>query len=98
MAKPLVIAVHTDLYHLPWVEALRAKGHTITDGMTPMEIWKADLILAPQACRWVEGMQQHLDALIKGARAIKYPAKPKPSLELAPPPIVRVTSYTTDEF
>lgn len=76
MAKPLVIAVHPDLLSYAFVAALSSKGHTmISHTDTVDELWQADLILAPQACRWLPGMEDYLDALIKGARAIKYPPK-----------------------
>ena len=68
--KPLTIWVHPDWATAPWVEELEKKGHIIRcDGDS---VWDADLILAPQAARFLPGMEKFLDSFIKGARKIKY--------------------------
>ena len=68
-SKPLKIMVSLDSKDQPWVEALKTKGHEIhwwiPDGI--------DLILAPQACRFLPGMEKMLDSIIKGVRKVKYP-------------------------
>ena len=70
--KPLTIAVSADLLGTPigpvLVDALREKGHSVT-----VVAWPYDLILAPQACRFVPGMAFMLDEVVKGARKVKYP-------------------------
>ena len=73
-SKPLTIAIHPNLIGQvdELVAALVAKGHTAFYGGLP---WEADLILAPQACRFLPGMEKMLDVVIKGVRAVKYPRK-----------------------
>ena len=70
--KPLKIAIHPALgtgVAAPLVE----KGHEIT--FEPA--WDCDLILAPNAARFLLGMEKFLDAFIKGARALRYPKEPR---------------------
>ena len=75
-SKPLVICLHSSLANAPWVADLRAKGHTILVNVDPA--WEtADLILGPQCARFVPGMEKCLASFLKGARAIKFPAKIK---------------------
>ena len=78
-SKPLTIWVHPDYYAAPWVQELIAKGHVIMGGEHTIQaaLLVADLILGPNCCRWVPGMEKHLDALLKGARAVKFPKKEK---------------------
>ena len=73
--KPLRIAVSADVasWYIEFLDELRAKGHTVE--VMPPNDW--DLILAPQAARFLPGMEQFLDEFIKGARKVKYPAKIK---------------------
>ena len=73
--KPLTILVHPDLYSQPWVAELEAKGHIICNRTS--DAWAYDLILAPQACRFVPGMEFLLDEVVKGARRLKYPKEPR---------------------
>ena len=73
--KPLKIAIDASLGDQPWVAELRAKGHEVFETHY-LEAY--DLVLAPQACRWLPGMEFYLDEAIKGARKIKYPGKIKP--------------------
>ena len=70
--KPLKIVVDPSLYTAPWVDELRAKGHFVCPAEWADDI---DLILAPQACRWLPGMEFVLDDVIKGARKVRYPEK-----------------------
>ena len=70
--KPLKIAIHGSLLGQPWVAELQAKGHTVE---LLVMVGDPDLILAPQAARFLPGMEKYLDALIKGARRVKYPGK-----------------------
>ena len=80
--KPLTIYVHPHYTGHSWVEELRAKGHDVLTGdsgsSTSFGVWGADLILGPTCCRFLPGMEKFLDAIIKGARKVKYPAKVKP--------------------
>ena len=84
--KPLKILVSSEVWigsEVPLTK-LRDQGHTVEvmsmnlgsdrKHICPLtDEW--DLILAPQACRWLPGMEFVLDDVIKGARAIKYPIK-----------------------
>jgi len=56
-------------------EALQTKGHTV-DFLPSLAEY--DLILGPTCCRFLPGMEKFLDAIIKGARKVRYPAKEKP--------------------
>ena len=75
-SKPLRILVHPPLLEQAWVQELQAKGHTVEP--IPAVWGDYDLILAPEAARFVPGMEKFLESFIKGARAIRYPAKEKP--------------------
>ena len=74
--KPLKILVAWEMRDEPWVQDLRAKGHEVEHALS--DAFNYDLILAPQACRWLPGMEFYLDEAIKRARKIKYPGKIKP--------------------
>ena len=79
--KPLTIYVHPDFAGQAWPIELQAKGHRVLLlGSEPpgQSVLDADLILAPQACRFVPGMEFMLDEMVKGARKMKYPVKEKP--------------------
>ena len=78
-SKPLNILVHPDFILSAWVEELQAKGHTVRDsvGDDGDWAWQFDLILAPQACRFVPGMEFLLDEVVKGARKVRYPKEPR---------------------
>ena len=69
MARPLTIYIGALLWTEAWVEELRQKGHTVCR----LELVDYDLLLAPQACRFVPGMRFLLDEVVKGARRLKYP-------------------------
>ena len=86
--KPLKVLVSSEV----WVGSealltkLREQGHTVEvmsmnlgsdrKHICPLgDNW--DLILAPQACRWLPGMEFYLDEAIKGARKVRYPDKKK---------------------
>lgn len=69
--KPLKILVHPDLYQAGWVRELEAKGHLVGTWHGD-NIFGVDLILGPNCARFLPGMEQFLDAFIKGARAIRY--------------------------
>ena len=68
--KPLRILVHPTFFGQGWIGELQSKGHTVVP--MPLDLDAYDLILAPQAARFLPGMQKHLDSFIKGARKIKY--------------------------
>ena len=70
--KPLRIAVQVAFRDQPWVAELEAKEHTIE-----YVIWDYDLILHPQAARFLPGMEKFLEDFIKGARKVKYPKEPR---------------------
>ena len=76
--KPLRILVHLETVGEATIRALQDKGHTVDvnpeDGDCP---WSYDLILAPQACRFLPGMEFLLDELVKGARKVRYPKEPR---------------------
>ena len=72
--KPLKLAIHGSLLEQPWVAELQAKGHTVE---LLVMVGDPDLILAPQACRFVPGMEFLLDEEVKGARRLKYPKEPR---------------------
>ena len=77
--KLLRILIHPNFITSPWIMELEAKGHIIVATLEHGDsLWDFDLILAPQACRWLPGMEFYLDEVIKGARKIKYPGKIKP--------------------
>ena len=67
--RPLRILVHSCFLGESWVEELKAKGHEVVEGWNT----ESDLILAPQAARFLPGMEKFLPDFIKGARAVKYP-------------------------
>ena len=71
--KPLTIAIHSSYEGTFWVGQLRALGHVVT--ILPPECESFDLVLAPTCARFVPGMEAFLDALIRGARKVKYPKK-----------------------
>jgi hypothetical protein len=88
--KPLTIAVHPAFLKEPWVQELRDKGHRVFSlrelncenvfGDPSASIIGpdgCDLILAPQAARFLPGMHKYLDSFIKGARVAKYGANKK---------------------
>ena len=74
--KPLTIWIHPDYRGLPWVEALRSKGHQVYFEVDYSKAdpspWTADLLLGPNCARFLPGMEQFLDSFIKGARAVRY--------------------------
>ena len=76
-SKPLFIVVHPDLGRQPWIEELRAKGHTVA--FLALEHAGADMILGPNCMRLVPGMERFLEAFIKGARMVRYPGSKKES-------------------
>ena len=65
--KLLRIAVSTKDMDAPFVQELLAKGHTV-EGLAH----NYDLILLPEACRFLSGMEFMLDSVIKGARKLRY--------------------------
>ena len=69
-SRPLKIVVDPSLYMLPFVAELKAKGHGVVVAEWADDI---DLILAPQAARFLPGMEKFLEDFIKGARKVKYP-------------------------
>ena len=73
MAKPLTIYIGASLWTEAWVKELRQKGHTVHR----LELVDYDLLLAPQACRFVPGMEFLLDEVVKGARKLRYPKEPR---------------------
>ena len=75
--KPLKIYVHPAFKGEPWVAELREKGHDVTLDYDSPCLWEADLILAPQAARFLPGMEKFLEDFIKGARKVKYPKEPR---------------------
>ena len=82
--KPLKILVASCYAETPWVAELKAKGHEVYHKAMFETFDHYDLILAPQACRWLPGMEFCLDELIKGARKIKYPDR-KPGIRSGNP-------------
>lgn len=73
--KPLTIGLHPSLVQAEWVKDLQEKGHQVFSwepAQGDQGIFDCDLILGPNCCRFVPGMERFLDSLIKGARAIKY--------------------------
>ena len=72
---PLNIAVHSTFEGTFWVGQLRALGHVVT--ILPPSFEDFNLVLAPMCARFLPGMEAFLDALIKGARKVKYPKKDK---------------------
>lgn len=72
-SKPLKIFIDPVWDTAPWVEELRAKGHSLI----PLVVPDCDLILAPNCCRFLPGMEPFLDSILKEARAVKYPSKTK---------------------
>ena len=71
--KPLKILVASCYEGMPWVEELKAKGHEVYHKAMFETFNHYDLILAPQAARFLPGMEKFLPDFIKGARAVKYP-------------------------
>lgn len=69
--KPLTIGIDSRYAGEPWVMELEAKGHLIT----LKDMAGYDLVLGPNCARFLPGMQQFLDAFIKGARAVKFKGK-----------------------
>lgn len=75
-SKPLTIWVDPYYIGLPWVDALRTKGHIIFWlGDSDHDILEAHLILGPTCARFVPGMEVYLESFIKGARKLRYPEK-----------------------
>ena len=78
-SKPLRIAVHFQLTHLPCVLTLRDKGHHVfpivslaaSDTVEPIDSF--DLVLGPNCMRFIPGMEKFLESFLKGARAARYP-------------------------
>ena len=75
--RPLTILIHHDWDGEGWVSELRQLGNTVhthltafTTGFSGFSTY--DLILMPQACRFLPGMEKFLPAILKGARAVKY--------------------------
>ena len=58
------------------VAELSTKGHEVIVDAEGLDHY--DLILGPTCCRFLPGMEKFLDAIIKGARKVRYPAKEKP--------------------
>ena len=73
--------MHPDLVGQPWAAALKAHGHIVwSEGIGERAkelLWDVDLILAPQAARFLPGMEKFLEDFIKGARKVKYPKEPR---------------------
>ena len=68
--KPLRILVHPKYLDLPWAQELRAAGNTVEP--IPAVWGDYDVILAPEAARFLPGMEKFLPAFLKGARKIRY--------------------------
>ena len=71
-SKSLRIAVSLQAMDAPWVQELLKQGHTV-EGLAHTY----DLVLLPEAARFLPGMEIFLAGFLKGARAIKFPAKIK---------------------
>ena len=71
--KPLIIFIHPMYEGQPWVDGLIAKGHHVLTHVCDEMMQRVDLILAPQACRFVPGMEFLIEEFVKGARRLKYP-------------------------
>ena len=77
--KPLQIWVDESLKTAhPW-EELTAQGHLVVvgDDIKDYVCSDFDLMLGPQCWRTTNDLLKHLDLAIKGARALRYPRKPK---------------------
>lgn len=72
--KPLRIGIHPDQIAEQWVADLVTQGHEVTGLGNLMDY---DLILGPNCCRFLPGMEFVLDSVIKGARKLRY-GKEKP--------------------
>ena len=59
--------------------ALAEQGHTIDvyDEAGPVDLAGYDLVVGPRSWRLLPGMSKWVPSMVKEARAIKYPAKPK---------------------
>ena len=73
-SKPLRIAVSLKALDTPWVQELLKKGHTV-EGLAH----NYDLILLPEAARFIPGMEKFLESFLKGARVVRYPGSKKES-------------------
>ena len=69
--KPLKI-LYIGLEIPDCLRMLQLQGHQVDHYASGVNL-DYDLILAPQACRFVPGMEFLLDEVVKGARRLKYP-------------------------
>ena len=72
--KPLTIVVHSALWNLPEIVALRSKGHAVSEmtGVTGEQISEADMVLGPSCWRMTADLTKYIEAAVKGARLAVY--------------------------
>lgn len=80
--KPLSLLVDPSLEPLEGFQALRDKGHWITSAPVsregnPCSVWEFDAVVGPTSWRMTRELMKHLDPMLKGLRASKYPAPPE---------------------